>query len=92
MTARGARNEIRLRLVVEDPVPGVAHSLQDKNQPVDARVSASGEPLCFDFPVRIAPGRNIAASRCAARARSGASSISRSGGRRALTTPAGAAG
>jgi hypothetical protein len=46
-----------MRLVVEAPVPGVFHSLQDKkNRPVDARVSAGGEPLSFDFPIRIGPG------------------------------------
>ena len=46
-----------MRLVVEAPVPGVAHSLQDKkSRPVDAKVSRAGEPIAFDFPVRIAPG------------------------------------
>ena len=51
------QTEIRMRLVVEAPLPGVAHSLQDKkNNPVDAKVSQDGEPLAFDFPVRIGPG------------------------------------
>lgn len=54
---RPAQTEIRMRLVIDKPVPGVAHSLQDKkSQPVDARMSTSGEPLAFDFTVRIAPG------------------------------------
>jgi len=52
------QTEIRMRLVVEAPVPGVAHSLQDKmSLPVDAKVSQSGEPLAFDVPIRIGPGR-----------------------------------
>jgi hypothetical protein len=55
--ARPPQTEIRMLLVVEGPVPGVAHSLQDKkNHPVDAKTSAAGEPLSFDFPVRIAAG------------------------------------
>ena len=55
--ARPPQTEIRMRLVLERPVPGVLHSLQDKkSQPVDPKVSASGEPLAFDFAVRIAPG------------------------------------
>ncbi len=55
--ARPPQTEIHLRLVVEGPVPGVMHSLQDKqSRPVDAKASAAGDPLCFDFPVRIAPG------------------------------------
>lgn len=57
MTARAGQTEIRMRLVVEAPVPGVAHSLQDrKNHPVDPKASPGGEPLIFDFPVRIAAG------------------------------------
>ena len=57
MTARAGQAEIRMRLVVETPVPGVAHSLQDKkNRPVDPKTSQGGESLTFDFPVRIAPG------------------------------------
>jgi len=55
--ARPAQTEVRMRLVIDKPVLGVAHSLQDKkSQPVDARISTSGEPLAFDFAVRIAPG------------------------------------
>jgi hypothetical protein len=51
------QTEIRMRLVIENPVPGVAHSLQDKkSQPVDTRTSKGGETLAFDFPVRIAAG------------------------------------
>lgn len=55
--ARPEQTEIRMRLVIETPVPGVAHSLQDKkSQPVDAKTSKAGEALAFDFPIRIAAG------------------------------------
>jgi Family of unknown function (DUF5990) len=55
--ARPPQTEIAMRLVIETPVPGVAHSLQDKkNHPLDARRSKAGEPLAFDVPVRIADG------------------------------------
>lgn len=48
---------IRMRIVIDAPVPGVRHSLQSKDDhPLDARTSAAGEPLSFDFPIRIAPG------------------------------------
>ena len=48
---------VRMRLVIENPVPGVLHSLQDKkNKPIDAMSSKGGEPLTFAFPIRIAPG------------------------------------
>lgn len=55
--SKAGQTEIRMRLVVESPVPGVAHSLQDKkNHPLDSKSSAGGEPLAFDFPIRIGPG------------------------------------
>ena len=54
---RPPQTEILMRLVLERPVAGVLHSLQDKkSRPVDAKASTSGEPIAFDFPVRIAPG------------------------------------
>lgn len=54
---RAEQTEISMRLVIENPVPGVAHSLQDKkSQPVDAKTSKRGETLIFDFPIRIAAG------------------------------------
>ena len=57
MTIRSGQTEIRMRLVVEAPVPGVRHSLQDKKgQPVDPKTSVAGEPLTFDFTIRIAAG------------------------------------
>ena len=55
--ARSEQIEIRMRLVLEAPLAGVPHSLQDKqNRPVDTKRSAAGEPLAFDFPIRIGPG------------------------------------
>jgi Family of unknown function (DUF5990) len=54
---RADRTEIHMRLVIESPVPGVAHSLQDKkNQPVDAKVSIAGKPLAFSFSIQVAAG------------------------------------
>jgi hypothetical protein len=41
--ARPPQTEIRMRLVIENPVAGVVHSLQSKeNQPVDAKASKAG--------------------------------------------------
>lgn len=52
-----AGQPIAMRLVIEHPVAGVLHSLQDKaSRPVDARQSADGSTLTFDFTIRIAPG------------------------------------
>lgn len=54
---RPPQTEVRMRLLLERPVPGVLHSLQDKkSRPVDPKASASGEPIAFDFTVRTAPG------------------------------------
>lgn len=51
-----AGQTITLRMTIEDPVPGVAYSLQDgKSSPVGAVVATDG-PLSFDVPVRVAPG------------------------------------
>ena len=55
--AKADQVEIRMRIVVEQPVPGVLHSLQSKDDaPLDPKSSKAGEPLAFDFPIRIAPG------------------------------------
>ena len=55
--ARAAQVEIRARIVIENPVPGVLHSLQSKDgHPLGPKRSEAGEPLTFDFPLRIAPG------------------------------------
>jgi hypothetical protein len=54
---KAGQTEIRMRLVIEAPVAGIVHSLQDKKGgPVDPKSSAAGEPLTFDFPIRIGPG------------------------------------
>lgn len=46
-----------MRIVIERPVVGVMHSLQDKDgHPLDPRRSAAGEPLAFDFAIRVAAG------------------------------------
>jgi len=55
--AKPPQTEIRMRLTVETPVAGVWHSLQDKSSaPVDIKQSENGEPLAFDFTIRIADG------------------------------------
>jgi hypothetical protein len=55
--ARAPQTPIRLRIVIEDPVPGVFHSLQDKQgAPVDAKEASNGSPLVFDFTLRAAAG------------------------------------
>jgi hypothetical protein len=49
--------EIPLRIVIENPVPGVLHSLQAKDgHPLDPQRSTAGESLIFDFRIRAAPG------------------------------------
>ena len=55
--ARADQTEIPMRIVIEQPVPGVLHSLQTGDSGVlDSKRSKTGEPLSFDFPVRVAPG------------------------------------
>ena len=55
--AKADQTEIRMRIIIEQPVPGVMHSLQSGDDKVlDPKASKAGEPLGFDFPVRIAPG------------------------------------
>ena len=54
---RADQTEIRIRIVIEHPVPGVLHSLQSGDDTVlDPKRSQAGEPIAFDFPVRVAPG------------------------------------
>lgn len=49
--------EIALRIVIDHPVIGVLHSLQAKDgMPLDPKSSIEGEPLAFDFPIRVSPG------------------------------------
>jgi hypothetical protein len=47
------QTEVRARIVIERPVAGVMHSLQEDDAPLDPKVSQAGEPLAFDFPLRI---------------------------------------
>jgi hypothetical protein len=55
--ARADQIEIPMRIVIERPVVGVRHSLQRGDDGVlDPKQSAGGEPLAFDFTIRVAPG------------------------------------
>jgi hypothetical protein len=54
---RAGQTEIRMRLVIDNPVAGVLHSLQDKKSaPVDPKTARRGKPLVFAFPIRFGPG------------------------------------
>ena len=55
--ARADQTVINFRIIVEQPVIGVLHSLQaGEETPLDPKQSRDGEPLVFDFPVRVAAG------------------------------------
>ena len=77
--AKAEQIDIRLRIVIEQPVAGVLHSLQsgDKGVP-DPKRSIAGEPLTFDFRCASPPAPNSSAIRCAAKAPIDASSLSAS--------------
>jgi hypothetical protein len=51
-----ARQQIKLRLTIRDPVPGVSYSLQNKRSEPVGMVVAGDRPLSFDVPVDVAPG------------------------------------
>ena len=54
---RADQTVVNLRIVIERPVVGVLHSLQAKDeQPLDPKYSREGEPLAFDFQLRVGPG------------------------------------
>lgn len=54
--ARTNQTAINLRIVIEQPVIGVPHSLQAKDgSPLDPKRSREGEPLRFDFQIRVGP-------------------------------------
>ena len=54
---RADQIEIHMRIVIDEPVVGVAHSLQSRDGgPLDSQCSKAGEPLAFDFTIRVAPG------------------------------------
>ncbi|WP_447764885.1 DUF5990 family protein [Sphingopyxis panaciterrae] len=51
------QTDLAMRIVIDQPVVGVLHSLQTKDdQPLDPKSSKAGEPLTFDFTVRVGPG------------------------------------
>ena len=55
--ARADQTDLRMRIIIEQPVEGVLHSLQGQDDgPLDPKCSRAGEPLSFDFTIRIAPG------------------------------------
>lgn len=55
--AKADQTAINLRIIIAQPVSGVLHSLQAKDDlPLDPKCSREGEPLIFDFPIRIGPG------------------------------------
>ena len=54
---RANQTEIPMRIIIEQPVAGVRHSLQGKDdQPLDPKSSKAGESLTFDFTVRVGAG------------------------------------
>lgn len=58
--ARTDQSVIDMRIIIEHPVVGVAHSLQAKDgSPLDPKRSRKGEPLAFDFQVRVGPGPKL---------------------------------
>ncbi len=51
---------VAFRIVIEQPVPGVLHSLQSKEgEPLDPKSSRKGEALTFEFLVRVTPGPKL---------------------------------
>lgn len=55
--AKAEQIPVPFRIVIEQPVTGVLHSLQAKDDlPLDPKASQTGETLRFDFTVRVAPG------------------------------------
>lgn len=55
--AKADQAGIGLRIIVEQPVPGVAYSLQAKDgTALDPKRSRDGNPLVFDLTIRIASG------------------------------------
>lgn len=55
--AQANQSAVNLRIIIEQPVIGVLHSLQAKDEsPLDPKRSRKGEPLAFDFQIRVGPG------------------------------------
>jgi hypothetical protein len=58
--ARADQFPLALRIVIKQPVPGVLHSLQSGDAtPLDPKASRAGEPLIFDFQIRVGPGPKV---------------------------------
>lgn len=58
--AQSNKYVVDMRIVVEQPVIGVLHSLQAKDgSPLDLKLSRQGEALAFDFQVRVGPGQKM---------------------------------
>ena len=45
---------VTLRLIIDDPVPGVRYSLQKDDMPFEPR-TAGDEPLAFEIPITLQP-------------------------------------
>jgi hypothetical protein len=56
-----ADTPITLRLTIADPVPGVRYSLQQDDMPFEP-VTATGAPLSFDVPIRLADDNRVLGS------------------------------
>ncbi|MCZ4348033.1 DUF5990 family protein [Devosia neptuniae] len=55
--AKTDQTVLDLRIVIENPVIGVLHSLQaGDDTPLDPKRSREGEALVFVFPIRVGPG------------------------------------
>lgn len=55
--AQKDQNAVNFRIVIDQPVIGVLHSLQAKDDSsLDPKCSRDGEALLFDFQIRIGPG------------------------------------
>ncbi len=54
-----AKRTIILRLVIDNPVPDVTYSLQDRKGAPVGPVVARNEALRFDVPVQLAPGPKL---------------------------------
>lgn len=54
---RSEHTPLAMRIVIENPVKGVLHSLQSKDgNPLNPKRSTGTSALTFDFQVRVAPG------------------------------------
>jgi hypothetical protein len=55
--ARADQKTVDMRIVIEQPVPGVLHSLQSGDTDIlDPKASRDGAALSFDFQIRVGPG------------------------------------